>query len=124
MGGEEEFDLEDAECREERRWMERQNKKVTKQLKKDEHARIMALVNLAEKYDPRVIAHKDAQEKERIRKKEERKAAKLKRRMEQDREKREEEERIASEAKAKAEHEEQQKKQQVMQNKQIRKKRP
>merc|ERR1711977_600136 len=69
--GEEEFDLEDAECREERRYMERQNKKVTKQLKKDEHARIMALVNLAEKYDPRVIAHKDAQEKERIRKKEE-----------------------------------------------------
>merc|ERR1711977_687412 len=95
--GEEEFDLEDAECREEKRWMDRQNKKVTKQMKKDEHARIMALVNLAEKFDPRVVAFKEEQEREKERKK------------------REEEEKIAREAKEKAEKEEQEKKQQVAQ---------
>lgn len=101
--GEDEFDLEDAECREEKRWMDRQNKKVTKQMKKDEHARIMALVNLAEKFDPRVVAFKEEQEREKERKKEARKAAKLQRKLDQEREKREEEEKIAREAKEKAE---------------------
>jgi len=122
--GEEEFDLEDAECREEKRWMERQNKKMVKQMKKNEHARIMNLVNLAEKYDPRMIAWKKAQEEERIRKKEERKAAKIARREERDRAEREERERIVAEEKAKAEQAENAKKQQVAENKQIRKKRP
>merc|ERR1712137_855137 len=122
--GEEEFDLEDAECREEKRWMERQNKKMVKQMKKNEHARIMNLVNLAEKYDPRMIAWKKAQEEERIRKKEERKAAKIARREERDRAEREERERIVAEEKAKAEQAENAKKQQVAENKQIRKKHP
>merc|ERR1711862_591302 len=122
--GEDEFDLEEAECREEKRWMDRQNKKITKQKKKDEHARIMNLINLAEKYDPRMIAWKEAQEQERIRKKEERKAFKLKRREDKDRAAREERERIAAEEKAKAEEAENRKKNQVAQNKQIRKKRP
>merc|ERR1711959_479441 len=64
--GEEEFDLEEAECREEKRWMERENKKLTKKMK---------------------------QEKEKLRKKAERKAAKIRRREEANREAREEQER-------------------------------
>merc|ERR1712137_554455 len=123
-GGEEEFDLEDAECREEKRWMERQNKKLQKQMKKDEHARIMSLVDLAEKYDPRVIAWKEEQEQEKIRKKEERKAFKLRKREEKTRAAREEQERKLAEAKRKEQQEEEERKQQVFNNKQIRKKRP
>merc|ERR1712032_603495 len=73
-------------------------------MKKNEHARIMNLVNLAEKYDPRMIAWKKAQE--------------------EDRAEREERERIVAEEKAKAEQAENAKKQQVAENKQIRKKRP
>mmetsp|Transcript_118830 Transcript_118830/g.216168 ORF Transcript_118830/g.216168 Transcript_118830/m.216168 type:complete len:1005 (-) Transcript_118830:154-3168(-) len=51
--------LEQAECREERRWMERQNAKVAQKLKEREHRRIVELVNYAEKYDPRMIAHRE-----------------------------------------------------------------
>merc|ERR1711943_12766 len=76
--GEEEFDLEEAECREEKRWMERENKKLTKKMKKEE------------------------QEKEKLRKKAERKAAKIRRREEANREAREEQERKENEAKQRA----------------------
>merc|ERR1712000_751668 len=99
--GEEEFDLEEAECREEKRWMERENKKLTKKMKKEENGRLIYLVNLSYKYDPRIINWKEEQEKEKLRKKAERKAAKIRRREEANREAREEQE-----------------------NKQIRKKRP
>merc|ERR1712224_720415 len=62
--GEEEFDLEEAECREEKRWMERENKKLTKKMKKEENGRLIYLVNLSYKYDPRIINWKEEQEKE------------------------------------------------------------
>merc|ERR1712125_128302 len=111
--GEEEFDLEEAECREEKRWMQRENKKLTKKMKKEENGRLIYLVNLSYKYDPRIINWKEEQEKEKLRKKAERKAAKIRRREEANREAREEQERKENEAKQRA-----------IENKQIRKKRP
>merc|ERR1711904_46582 len=51
--------LEEAECREERRWMERENAKLRTKFQKDERARILRLVERAEKNDPRVKAEKD-----------------------------------------------------------------
>lgn len=53
------MNLEDAECREERRWMERQNGKLREKARKDERARIARLVENAEKLDPRVLAEKE-----------------------------------------------------------------
>merc|ERR1712100_862428 len=97
------FDLEEAECREEKRWMERENKKLTKKMKKEENGRLIYLVNLSYKYDPRIINWKEEQEKEKLRKKAERKAAKIRRREEK---------------------KENEVKQRAIENKQIRKKRP
>ena len=118
--GEEGFDTEIAECREEKRWMERQNKKITNKLKKSERQRIMTLVDRAYRYDPRILKFKEEREAERERKKMEKKLLKQK--------KREEEERLAKEKQAREEEEkrkqEEEAKQQAIQNKQIRKKRP
>ena len=41
-----EYDLSEAEFREEKRWMERQNKKKTAKLKKEEHVRVLRLVRI------------------------------------------------------------------------------
>ena len=54
-----EHDLKEAEDREERRWMQRQNKNYTDKIKKEERQRVLAFVQLAYDNDPRVIAHKD-----------------------------------------------------------------
>jgi DnaJ family protein C protein 2 len=51
--------LEDAECREERRWMEQENARIRKKYAKVERQRIWKLVETAEKLDPRVKAEKD-----------------------------------------------------------------
>ncbi|SBT82505.1 DNA-binding chaperone, putative [Plasmodium ovale] len=51
-----EYDYEEAECREERRWMERENKKIQKKASKAENLRIIKLVDLAYNNDPRIIA--------------------------------------------------------------------
>jgi len=58
--GEELCDLNDAECREEKRWMMRENARVAKAYKQAERDRIADLVRLAEKYDPRILAEKEA----------------------------------------------------------------
>lgn len=50
---------EEAECREERRWMERENEKLRNKFRKIERARVMKLVGSAEQCDPRVKAEKD-----------------------------------------------------------------
>jgi len=58
----EEFELhnlEEAECREERRWMERENAKVAKKIAQGERDRIADLVKVADKNDPRMIAHRE-----------------------------------------------------------------
>merc|ERR1712017_12919 len=107
-----------------KRWMERENKKLTKKMKKEENGRLIYLVNLSYKYDPRIINWKEEQEKEKLRKKAERKAAKIRRREEANREAREEQERKEAEAKAIEEKKENEAKQRAIENKQIRKKRP
>lgn len=99
-----EFDTDLAECREEKRWMERQNAKSIKTKKVEENARIRRLVDLAYKHDPRLQrvraeekAKKDALKKEKQRQAEERARA------EQEREEslKKEEEQRAAEDKAK-----------------------
>lgn len=103
-----EFDLADAECREERRWMERQNQRGRKKLQAAENARLLKLTQTAERCDPRVRAEREAkaaekaaakEAKERERKAEEdkkREAAEEKRRQEEE-EKREAERQAAEE---------------------------
>ena len=56
-----EHDLAAAEDREERRWMQRQNKNMCERIKKDEMRRVQAFVSLAYENDPRVIKHKAEQ---------------------------------------------------------------
>jgi DnaJ family protein C protein 2 len=89
--GEDPFqDLEEAECREERRWMERENAKIRSKFVKAERSRILKLVENAEKCDPRIRAEKDRQRQAR----EAEKAAKERQRAEVERLKREEQERL------------------------------
>ncbi|EKX43149.1 hypothetical protein GUITHDRAFT_73325 [Guillardia theta CCMP2712] len=56
---EEAFDLDEASCREERRWMERQNKKQAEKLKKDETRRINMIIETCHKWDPRIQKYKE-----------------------------------------------------------------
>jgi len=73
MADEEELhSLEQAECREEKRWMERENAKVAKRLAQAERDRVSDLVKAAERNDPRMIAYREQVKKE----KEEEKARK------------------------------------------------
>eukprot|EP00747_Dinoflagellata_sp_TGD_P164549 gnl/TRDRNA2_/TRDRNA2_184631_c0_seq1.p1 gnl/TRDRNA2_/TRDRNA2_184631_c0~~gnl/TRDRNA2_/TRDRNA2_184631_c0_seq1.p1 ORF type:complete len:802 (+),score=274.64 gnl/TRDRNA2_/TRDRNA2_184631_c0_seq1:77-2482(+) len=58
--GEEMCNLEEAECREEKRWMMRENNRIAKKYKQAERDRICDLVRMAEKWDPRIQAEKDA----------------------------------------------------------------
>eukprot|EP01125_Pyxidicula_operculata_P011628 TRINITY_DN3812_c0_g1_i1.p1 TRINITY_DN3812_c0_g1~~TRINITY_DN3812_c0_g1_i1.p1 ORF type:complete len:764 (+),score=287.52 TRINITY_DN3812_c0_g1_i1:1375-3666(+) len=92
-----EYDPEEAESREEKRWMERRNAKQRDKRKNEEQARIVSLVDLAYKMDPRV---KKAKELEKQAKEE-----KKRQRMERARQKKEEEERAIREAKQKEEEE-------------------
>ncbi|GAB4836164.1 hypothetical protein Ancab_001077 [Ancistrocladus abbreviatus] len=65
-----EFDLEQAESRDHRRWMERQNAKLTEKGRKEEYTRIRALVDNAFKRDPRILKRKEDERAEKQRKKE------------------------------------------------------
>ncbi|XP_054803477.1 uncharacterized protein LOC129306776 [Prosopis cineraria] len=64
-----EFDLEQAESRDHRRWMERQNAKLSEKARKEESARIRALVDNAYKRDPRILKRKEEEKAEKQRKK-------------------------------------------------------
>lgn len=55
-----EHNLAEADDREERRWMQRQNKNITDRIKRDEYKRVQAFVQLAYENDPRVIAHRES----------------------------------------------------------------
>ncbi|KAK4254420.1 hypothetical protein QN277_009806 [Acacia crassicarpa] len=99
-----EFDLEQAESRDHRRWMERQNAKLSEKARKEEYARIRALVDNAHKRDPRILRRKEEEKAERKRKKEakilakklqEEEAARI---AEEEKRRKEEEERQAAEA--------------------------
>lgn len=56
-----EHDSAAAEDREERRWMQRQNKNQCERVKKDEMRRVQAFISLAYENDPRVVKHKAEQ---------------------------------------------------------------
>lgn len=99
-----EFDLEQAESRDHKRWMERQNAKLSEKARKEEHARIRSLVDNAYKRDPRVLRRKETLKAEKQKKKEakfmvkkqqEEEAARI---AEENRRKKEEEDKQAAEA--------------------------
>ncbi|KAI3828667.1 hypothetical protein L1987_02775 [Smallanthus sonchifolius] len=101
---EDEFDLEQAESRDHKRWMERQNAKLSEKARKEEHARIRSLIDNAYKRDPRVLRRKETLKAEKQKKKEakfmakkqqEEEAARI---AEENRRKKEEEDRQAAEA--------------------------
>ncbi|KAL7199136.1 hypothetical protein ACSBR2_021418 [Camellia fascicularis] len=100
---EDEFDLEQAESRDHKRWMERQNAKLTEKARKEDYARIHALVVNAYKRDPR-IQKREEEKAEKQRKKEAKYLAKKLQEEEairiakEQRRQKEEEERCAAEA--------------------------
>eukprot|EP00916_Digyalum_oweni_P008935 GHVL01015048.1.p1 GENE.GHVL01015048.1~~GHVL01015048.1.p1 ORF type:complete len:609 (+),score=186.51 GHVL01015048.1:176-2002(+) len=59
-----EYDLEEAESREEKRWMERQNAKIQKTFEKEESNRIRQLVDLVYSKDRRIQDHLEKRQKE------------------------------------------------------------
>ncbi|KAJ1257820.1 hypothetical protein BS78_10G025700 [Paspalum vaginatum] len=65
-----EYDLEQAESREHKRWMERQNAKLQEKAKKAEYARVRTLVDNAYKKDPRIQRRKEEEKAEKQRRKE------------------------------------------------------
>ena len=100
---EDEYDLDQAENRYERRYMERENKRMKKDLLKNEKARIKRLVDLARSKDPRVIKY-EKEESERIEKiREEKRLEKQKRKEEEERIKAEHLERVRQKAEKEAE---------------------
>jgi len=64
-----EYNLEDAENRYERRYMERENKKLKADKMKKERQRIYKLVENARQSDPRVVKFKKEEEEALLRKK-------------------------------------------------------
>ncbi|GAB4855262.1 hypothetical protein Ancab_023882 [Ancistrocladus abbreviatus] len=98
-----EFDLEQAESRDHKRWMERQNAKLTEKARKEEYARIRSLVDNAYKRDPRILKRKEDERAERQRKREAKYLAKklqeeeAARAAEEEKSRKEEEERKAAE---------------------------
>lgn len=99
-----EFDVEQAESRDHKRWMERQNAKLSEKARKEEYARIRTLVDNAYKRDPRILRRKEELKNEKLRKKEakvmakkmqEEEAARI---AEEEKKRKEEEEKKAAEA--------------------------
>ncbi|XP_024401147.1 uncharacterized protein [Physcomitrium patens] len=97
------FDLEEAESREHKRWMERQNAKLREKARKEENARIRLLTDNAYKKDPRIIARKEMEKAEKLRKKQAKSQARREkeeeaaRALEEERLRKEEEDRKAAE---------------------------
>lgn len=113
-----EYTLEEAEFREERRWMEKQNQKGRKKYENDERRRVLKLVEAAERLDPRLRAEREEkeakkrEEKERwARQKEEEEAAKRKK--EEEKKQREEDLRRKEEEREKEEKEQRKQKTQA-----------
>merc|ERR1711965_438237 len=57
-GKDAEYKPDDAQSREEKRYMQKENEKKAKKFKSQEMERLINLVNLAQKYDPRIVADK------------------------------------------------------------------
>jgi DnaJ homolog subfamily C member 2 len=64
------YDLEQAESREHKRWMERQNMKLQEKAKKAEYARVRTLIDNAFKKDPRIQRRKEEEKAAKQRRKE------------------------------------------------------
>eukprot|EP00164_Ancoracysta_twista_P006516 GFYU01009082.1.p1 GENE.GFYU01009082.1~~GFYU01009082.1.p1 ORF type:complete len:626 (-),score=114.33 GFYU01009082.1:591-2468(-) len=98
-----EFDLDDAQCREEKRWMERENKKLRVKRIREETARIRVLTETAYKFDPRIIKMKEEEkekkqkEKERIEQEREESARQKKRKEMEEQQAKEDAEKAAAE---------------------------
>lgn len=108
-----EEDVEAAESREEKRWIERYNAKLREKAKKEEVRRLKEFVSLAHKYDPRMIRRKEEERLEKERKKAEKEAARLKKI---------EEERKAAEAQAQIKRQEEEDRLAAKKQRQIEKK--
>lgn len=70
-------DVNKAEGRDEKRWMEKENDKLRTGKRKEEAARIRELVQQAELLDPRLLKHKNDEKQKRLAEKEEKANAKL-----------------------------------------------
>jgi len=114
-----EFNLEDAEFREERRWMERQNQKICKKYEQDERKRLLRLVETADRLDPRIRAERIEKETKK-REEKERKARikqeeeETKRQKEEERRQREEQEQVERTEKEHREREQRKQEKQVL----------
>ncbi|XP_073009870.1 uncharacterized protein [Typha latifolia] len=99
-----EYDLEQAESRDHKRWMERQNAKLQEKARKSEYARVRTLVDNAYKKDPRILRRKEQEKAEKQRRKEAKYLAKklqeeeASRAAEEEKKRKEEEEKRAAEA--------------------------
>lgn len=96
---EDEYDINDAEHRDERRWMERQNERQRRKRKREEREKLVKLVTTAMRLDPRVQKQREKEEEERqkrekakeerrmkrLREQEEKRAARLRREEEEER---------------------------------------
>ncbi|KAL5718191.1 hypothetical protein ACHQM5_011123 [Ranunculus cassubicifolius] len=98
------FDLEQAESRDHKRWMERQNAKLREKARKEEYTRIRSLVDNAYKRDPRILRRKEEEKAEKKRRKEAKYLTKklqeeeAARAAEEERRRKEEDDRLAAEA--------------------------
>lgn len=108
-----EEDVEAAECREERRWIERHNAKLREKGRKEEIRRINEFVDLANRVDPRLVRRRQEERLEKERQKAEKEAA---------RQRRIEEEIAAKELEEKIRMEEEAAKQEAKKQRQIEKK--
>eukprot|EP01035_Chromulina_nebulosa_P018460 gene18460-24169_t len=63
-GKDSEHNPDEASSREEKRWMQKENERIAKKLKKKEMDRIIDLVMLAQKKDPRLIADKESKKQQ------------------------------------------------------------
>ncbi|ESQ40525.1 hypothetical protein EUTSA_v10012905mg [Eutrema salsugineum] len=101
---EEEHDLEQADSREEKRWMERENARKTQKARKEEYARIRTLVDNAYKKDPRILKRKEDEKAKKQQKKDAKVMAKKKLEeeaaaaIEEEKRRKEEEAKLAAEA--------------------------
>jgi len=106
-----EYNLDDADCREERRWMERQNQRGRKEYDSEERKRIFRLAETAERLDPRIKAEREEKEAKKREEKERRARIKqeeeeAKQRVEEERRKEEERKQAEKEEKERLEREE------------------
>lgn len=98
----EEYDVNEAENRYEKRWMEKENKRLKKEMFKNERIRINRLVNFAIDFDPRMIAERERIENEKEARKQEVLKWKREKREKKEREEREAIERVENKKKQEA----------------------